>query len=267
MFTFRKLTILFFLILLCLNYFSFFPVASTGGFVQNHAILLYSLLIGSYLGISFAMAFLPCSGFHHPVICHGDTREKLVALTFDDGPHPEKTPLILDVLKNHQTRATFFCIGLNIIKKNELIKQIHEEGHTLGNHSYSHSKWFDLFPVNRMASELDLTGQLIKNTTGKFPLYFRPPFGVVNPKVSRTMKKLELYAICWNIRSLDTLKRNPEAIMKKIMRKLKPGAIILLHDHTPFTEHHLDQLLKNIREAGYRIVPLEQLLKLPAYVE
>ncbi|MEI7727198.1 MAG: polysaccharide deacetylase family protein [Bacteroidota bacterium] len=266
MFTFRRLTVIFFITLMSLNLWNLFLSKSTGGFIHDHATWIYTLLFILYFGISFLMAFLPCSNFHYPVICHGQTNEKSVSITFDDGPDPDKTPIILEILKKHEVKAAFFCIGKNIKNNELLLNQMINEGHVLGNHSFSHSKWFDLFPARRMKAEMMETDLLIKHITGKSPLFFRPPFGVLNPMVSNALKMMHWHVVCWNIRSLDTIKRNPSQISQKIIRQLKPGAIILLHDFTPFTEHHLDDLLYRIRDAGYRIESLDKLLKLNAYV-
>jgi peptidoglycan/xylan/chitin deacetylase (PgdA/CDA1 family) len=265
MFTFRRLTLLFFIILLSLNLWHVFQGNTAGGFISEHASLLYGWLLFLYLGTSFAMAFLPCSNFHYPVICRGKTNAKEVSVTFDDGPDPAKTPMILEVLKKHQVQATFFCIGRKLIGNEQILKQLHSEGHLAGNHSYSHSKWFDLFLAGRMRAELLETDRLIKNITGVSPLFFRPPFGVVNPMVRNALKNMHWKAVCWNIRSLDTMNSDPLKIKSKILRQLKPGSIILLHDHTSFTGHHLDDLLAGINSAGYKVVPLDELLKTPAY--
>jgi peptidoglycan-N-acetylglucosamine deacetylase len=265
MLTFRRFTLVFFIILLGLNLWNIILGRSAGGFVQANSVFLYTALFIMYFGTSFALAFLPCSNFHHPVICRGLTDEKSVSITFDDGPDPAKTPIILELLKRYEVQATFFCIGKNIAGNEQLLKQVIEQGHLLGNHSYSHSKWFDLFTSGRMKAELLETDRLIKNVTGNSPLFFRPPFGVVNPMVSNALKNMHWQVVCWNIRSLDTLNMDPRKIRHKILRKLQPGAIILLHDFTTFSEQHLDELIIGIRDAGYRIVPLDTLLKMPAY--
>ena len=265
MLTFRRLTILFFVCLLGLNLWNIFIGKSIGGIFHTHAALVYSVLLTLYFAISFAMAFLPCSGFHHPVICHGKTDKKTVSITFDDGPDPVKTPVILDILKKNGIRATFFCIGKNIPGQEQLLQRIVDEGHLAGNHSFSHSKWFDLFPSRRMKSELLETDRIIKQVTGRSPLFFRPPFGVVNPMVSNALKNMHWHVIGWNIRSLDTVLSDDLKILQRIRKRLKPGAIILLHDFTHFTENHLEELLLLIREEGFEVAPLDKLLKLPAY--
>ncbi len=266
MFTFRRLTLLFFIIFLAMNLCNFFLENESGKFFNNHSALFYSLLFIGYFGISFAMAFLPCSNFHHPVICKGITNEKIVAVTFDDGPDPVKTPIILEVLKKYDIPATFFCIGKNLDGNEQLLKKMVNEGHLVGNHSFSHSKLFDLFPARRMRAELLKTDSMIRNITGISPLYFRPPFGVVNPMVGNALKKMHWQTVCWNIRSLDTMRLDHRNIINHILLRLKPGSIILLHDFTPFVENHLHELLSAIGNCGYKIVPLDKLLKLPAYV-
>jgi peptidoglycan/xylan/chitin deacetylase (PgdA/CDA1 family) len=265
MFTFRRFTLIFFILLISLNLWNITLGNTIGGFLPNHSILLFTLLLMFYGGISLGLAFMPCTNFHHPVVCRGITDEPLVSLTFDDGPDSLKTPLILEVLQKHQVKAAFFCIGRKVPGNESLLKQLFDAGHLVGNHSYSHSKWFDLFSSGNMRAELNETDRLIANITGKSPLFFRPPFGVVNPMVSNALQNMHWKAICWNIRSLDSMNRNPQKTMHKIITNLKPGSIILLHDVTHFTQYHLDELITRIQEAGYRIVPLDQLLKLPAY--
>ncbi|MEI7463607.1 MAG: polysaccharide deacetylase family protein [Candidatus Taylorbacteria bacterium] len=266
MFTFRRLTLVFFLILLCLNLWSIFQGKLTGGAVHTHVALLYSLLLFFYFGLSFAFAFLPCTNFHHPVTCRGNMDEKSVAISFDDGPHPAYTPAILDILQKHQVKATFFCIGKNISNNRALLKRMDEQGHLIGNHSFSHSKWFGFFSSRRIRAELVETDNLIQGVIGKTPAFFRPPFGVVNPMVSKALKKMHWQTVCWTIRTFDTMENEPRKISRKILKQLKPGAIILLHDFTPFSQHHLEELILSIQNAGYTIVPMDYVLNLPAYV-
>lgn len=265
MLTFRRFTLLFFIILLSLNIWNIFAGKSNGEFIHNNALLIYVILVILYFGISFSMAFLPCSNFHHRAVCHGNMREKSVAITFDDGPDAIKTPLILGVLKKYGVKATFFLIGNKLVGNEQLLKQIVDEGHVVGNHSFSHSKWFDFFSARKMRAELMETNRLIKQITGKSPLYFRPPFGVVNPMISNALKNMPWQVVCWDIRPLDTLNLDPSKTRQKILNQLKPGAIILLHDFTLFTEHHLGELISAITNEGYGIEPLDKLLKLPAY--
>jgi len=263
--TFRRLTILFFLSLLLVHLLSFFQISSIGIFLADHRTVIYFMLIVLYFGISFMMAFIPCSGFHHLVHCRGTTGEPWVALTFDDGPDPLHTPQVLRILEKHQATATFFLVGSRALANETLVKEIVKHGHTVGNHSLNHSVWFDFYTPAMMEKELKSTGEAIAAITGLKPLWFRPPFGVVNPMLSRAMKRCSLTAIGWSIRSFDTVSRHQDKALHKITRALKPGSVILLHDHTVFTAEKLDMLIHDIRKQGYAIQPLEKVINLPPY--
>lgn len=267
MFTFRRMTVLFFALLLAFNLASIFFCGTAGNFFCVHAAWFYIFLFVLYFGISVAMAFLPCSGYHHPAICSGKTIEKKVALTFDDGPDPAATPVILETLGIHHTPAAFFLIGKNTIGNEALLQRINAEGHLIGIHSWGHSKWFDFFPPRMIRQDLMHCSDAIRNATGRKPVLFRPPFGVVNPMVAGAVRKGHWSVVAWNIRSLDTMGGDPEKICGKILRRLRPGAIILLHDHSAFTATHLPVLLKRIAERGFAVVPLDELIKRDAYEE
>jgi len=262
---FHRTDYIFFPVFLGLNILVFIVDIPATLFLRSHIVAVDTIFLGAWFAFMVAMAFFPQIGLYGPVICHGATNEKTVALTFDDGPDAGNTPLILDVLKKNGVKATFFCTGKNLSGHPSTARDIHEEGHLIGNHSYSHSVWFSLFSSKRIRKELQKTDWLVAEITGRTPLFFRPPFGVVNPLVSAALKHKHWVAVCWNIRSLDTVRENPENTAGRIIRKLKPGAIILLHDRTTFAGRHLGDLLARINAAGYRVVPLDELLNLPAY--
>ncbi len=188
-----------------------------------------------------------------------------IALTFDDGPHPEFTPMALDLLKAHKARATFFCIGHHIEKHPELFKRILAEGHTVGNHTYSHSKSFGFFGTEKVIDELKQTKALVKKLTGKSMNLYRPAFGVTNPVIERTVKQLDIVSIGWNVRSLDTTSRPEKLIMKRITSRLSKGDVILLHDTSHKTINVLEQLLLFLEEKNLESVTIEELLQLKAY--
>jgi peptidoglycan/xylan/chitin deacetylase (PgdA/CDA1 family) len=265
MFTFRKFTLLFFLCLFTLNFWSILTGPGHGGFIREYSAALYGLVFTLYFGVSVAMAFLPCSGFHHSVRCSGETLRQSVSITFDDGPDPLRTPNILQILNEQNIRATFFCIGSKLEGCEGLLRQMVSEGHIVGNHSLSHSNWFDLFSAGRMRNELEETNLRIEKITGHRPALFRPPYGVINPMVSNAIKRSGMLPVCWSIRSFDTLEGQAEKTIRRICRKLRPGAVILLHDHSTFCEHHLRDLITSIRKRGFEFEPLDQLLKIQAY--
>ncbi len=267
MFTFRRFTILFFICLLVLNLASMFGCGTEACFFCVNLPWFYAGLLAAYLGISVAMAFFLSSGYHYPVISRGKTDELNVAITFDDGPDALKTPVVLDILNKHNIPATFFLIGNKIPGNEALVKRITDEGHIVGIHSWSHSNWFDFFAPAAMKRELIRTTETVIAASARIPLLFRPPYGVINPMLARALRSLPLTVVGWSVRSLDTVIRDPARVTDRICRKIRPGSVILLHDHTDFTTDHLERLTGQIRDAGYQIVPLDVLLNIKAYAD
>ncbi len=264
---FNRLTLIYFILLLGIILTQLLFPGIFLSFSGNILTIVALSLIVFYASISLVMVFFPCSQFFHPVICQGTGQEKSVALTFDDGPDGVQTPLILDILKKNQVPATFFCIGSRLEAHEKVAQRIHAEGHLIGNHSFSHSLWFDFYSSRRILNELHETGEMIARVTGGIPVFFRPPFGIINPTLHRVLRKTYWQTVCWNIRSFDTVRNKPYRIQRRIVRKLQPGSIILLHDHTSFSENHLEGLIAAIRDAGYELVALDKLLNSEAYVQ
>lgn len=267
MITFRRVTVLFFILLLSLNLVHFLGCRMEwlSGHICSHGYIYLLVLISLYISISVIMAFIIGSNFHHSSICQGLTNEKLCALTFDDSPNPANTPAILTILKREQLTATFFVIGKKISGNESLIHEIFSAGHLIGNHSWSHSPWFDFFTAKRMKRELTDTAKAISDITGRSPLLFRPPFGVINPALSRAINMLSYHVIGWNVRSFDTVHQDSEKTTSRILRKVTPGSIILLHDHLAISSQLLEKLISGLKRKGYNIVPLDQLIHIEAY--
>ncbi|MBA3827670.1 MAG: polysaccharide deacetylase family protein [Taibaiella sp.] len=204
--------------------------------------------------------------FFLPVYCNAKTQEKVVALSFDDGPDDKYTPLILEILKKYNVPATFFCIGKHIKGNEQLIKRMHDEGHAIGNHSYTHNFWFDVYSTKSMLAEMKYTDDDIKAIIGQKPLLFRPPYGVTNPNLSKAIKIGGYSPIGWSIRSMDTIAKNERKLLEGITEKINPGDIILLHDNISITASILSSLIEKIQQRGYRIIRLDKMLKLEVYV-
>ena len=257
MLTFRNTTFAFFILLFILNIlgFSGFPIH----------FYYYIVLVLLYLSYSVSMSFFIGSGYHRKVICNAITKEKVISLTFDDGPDNLLTPRLLDQLKMLGIPATFFCIGRKIIGNEAILERMHSEGHLIGTHSYSHSNWFDFYTPSKMYKELELSNKLVFNAIGKKPRLFRPPYGVINPMLNKALSKSGLTVIGFSNRAWDTSFRKKEIILSRIMRNLKSGDIILLHDTVQESVDIIQTLDKQINEAGYRIIPLDKLLNIPAY--
>jgi peptidoglycan-N-acetylglucosamine deacetylase len=168
-------------------------------------------------------------GMFCPVTCRGRVGDNRVALTFDDGPDPVATPLLLDYLRDQNIRATFFCIGKNVDAHPQIAKRIVDEGHVIGNHTYNHHWWTSLMWGGELSEEMGKTQEAIRRATGVIPVYMRPPMGMTNPHFHRVLHRLGLKMIGWDVRSLDTRKPVAEVI-KRVIRQAKAGSIVLLHD-------------------------------------
>jgi peptidoglycan/xylan/chitin deacetylase (PgdA/CDA1 family) len=245
-------------------------------------IIMLSLivLLHSYLGISLWWLALPIliykafiiygssniqSNFYIKSYCSSDTNEKLIAITFDDGPNAEITPQILAVLAEYSVSATFFVIGKHILGNESIIKQIDGAGHVIGNHTFSHSFFIDFKGKLGFIYEMDATSDAVFKVIGKRMRLFRPPYGVTTPHLAAAVKALKYDVIGWSIRSLDTTKDNEEVILDRVKAELKPGAVILFHDTSEKTVQVLKQTLNFAKENGFKIVGVEELLKLKAY--
>jgi peptidoglycan/xylan/chitin deacetylase (PgdA/CDA1 family) len=181
--------------------------------------------------------------------------QKAIALTFDDGPNAQ-TEAVLDILKKEKIPATFFLIGKNIEGKENILLRMEEEGHEIGGHSYNHANNFDWQSSKNMSAEIERTNKVIESITGQKVRLFRPPFGVTNPNLSKAIRTAGMLSVGWTIRSLDTVAKSEEKLLAKITRKLKPGSIILLHDHCPITLKILPGLIASAKERGFRFIKI-----------
>lgn len=197
--------------------------------------------------------------------CRARRAGRRVALTFDDGPDPQRTPAVLDLLARQGVRATFFVVGARAEAHPELVRRMVAEGHVVGNHSYTHSWRFPLRSLGRTVEELRRTGEMLHRITGRQPRLFRPPFGVTNPTIARAVRRLGLDPVGWSIRSLDTMGQSPERVAARILRRLHPGAVILLHDRCAGSERLVGLLVEGLRSRGLEPVTLPELFDIEAY--
>ena len=201
------------------------------------------------------------SGIYLKSFCHKPTSEKILALTFDDSPDEGMTPKVLAVLKRYNIKATFFMIGSKVIQQPHIVREIVAEGHSIGNHTYSHKGVFPLSGAKEVEIELRRCCSVIADIAGEQPKLFRPPFGVTNPIIGRVVHKLGLNSIGWSIRSLDTVsRRSRENVCNEIIKRLHPGAVILLHDRCDDADILLQMLIPQIIEKGYRFTTIDKLI-------
>ena len=206
------------------------------------------------------------SGFYVKAVSSADTSLKQVAISFDDGPLPSFTTQVLRILKEKNVPATFFCIGKNAVQHPQLLRELHEQGHIIGNHSYSHGKLFDLLSAEKMYTDLQQMNTIVRQEIGIIPALFRPPYGVTNPNLAGAIKRSGFTTVGWSIRSLDTVTGSPDKLMQRVLKQIKPGAVILLHDTCAVTAQVLPALIDALRLKGYDIVPLHKMLNVQPYV-
>ncbi len=226
-------------------------------------IIIFPLLIFIFLEIMGASML--SANFHFKSVCKAETSEKIISLTFDDGPHGDATEKVLAVLKEFNVTATFFCIGKKINNEIPLLKKMSNVGHIIGNHSYTHGNLFDLQPTNKLIEELEQTNKTIKDRIGKTPLFFRPPYGVATPALGRAIQKTNMISVGWDIRSFDTSIKDPEKIFHKIKPQINPGSIILLHDRIEGCDVVVRLLLNYLKENNFTVINLDKLINKPAY--
>jgi len=220
------------------------------------AVILFIIYIILLARSSFSIS----SGFYLPVICRGGNGKNEVSLTFDDGPLEKYTPEILDILREKSVAAAFFCTGKALHSSRDIAQRIVIEGHIIGNHTWGHSDFFDFYSAGRMAAEISDTTELIELITGKKPRFFRPPYGVTNPHLSKAVKKLGLVSIGWTFRTFDTVIKDRQKIIDRTICKLVDGAILTFHDYNETVVDILPDIIDSIRNLGYTIVPLHRLI-------
>lgn len=181
--------------------------------------------------------------------------EKAIALTFDDGPS-DYTEELLDGLELYDARATFFVIGSQAEKNPEIVKRAHEDGHLIGNHTYSHIDFYKS-SLTEIEENIQKGSDIIEQITGERPLFIRAPYGNVN---FIQLKQLDCFFVHWSASSLDWFREEEEYIYKRIMKKAQDGAIILMHDTREVTVKAVLRAIPELQAEGYELVRVDELL-------
>ncbi|MEF3352767.1 polysaccharide deacetylase family protein [Paenibacillus sp. GYB006] len=190
---------------------------------------------------------------------------KRIALTFDDVPDPRFTPQILDVLKEYGVKATFFVNGQRVLNHPELAKRIHDEGHVIGNHSFTHPD-FSKISMSAFISEIKKTEQAILPITGYIPKIIRPPYGEITEEQLIWAAEHKYRIVNWNVDSLDWKGLNKEQVLTNILSGIRPGAIVLQHGGGGYgsklqgTIEALPEVIKALKNQGYELVTVPELL-------
>lgn len=182
--------------------------------------------------------------------------EKIVAITFDDGPRKSSTTMLLDGLKERDVVATFFVVGENVECNKELIKRMDEEGHMVCNHTYTHT---DLSKLEKDAAliEINKTNELIEDITGNRPAYIRPPGGAWDEKI---FFEVDMTPVFWNVDPSDWKRNDVDGIVRDVVNSTKDGSIILLHDIYDTSVAAAFEIIDRLKDKGYIFVTVDEIL-------
>jgi peptidoglycan/xylan/chitin deacetylase (PgdA/CDA1 family) len=187
-----------------------------------------------------------------------------ICITFDDGPDPEVTPRVLDLLDREGAKATFFCVGVKAAAFPDIVREIVRRGHSVENHSQRHSNAFAFYGIFRLRRDLESTQAVVSGITGRPPRFFRAPVGLRSPLLDPVLARCGLRYVSWTRRGLDAVHRNPDRVLRRLVSGLAAGDILLLHDNgawrtrdgTPVALAVLPGLLDRIRASGLKPVTL-----------
>lgn len=208
--------------------------------------------------------FFPQLPFFLPTICRGRPGSVGVALTFDDGPSPDSTPLLLELLARYRLTATFFVVGEKAARHPALIAEILAHGHSIGNHSFQHDYLLMLRTPDHLEQDIRSTQEVLRRAN-IVPRVFRPPIGITGPRLKKALDRLGMRAVTYSCQAFDRGNRIVDGLAKKITRCLQPGDIIMLHDILPESrvaaklwQSELNRLFSDLHKTT-SIVPLDQL--------
>ncbi len=233
--------------------------------------LSLGLPVAAFLALCADGIARPGSSLAYPTVTHGPRDRKQVALTFDDGPDPEVTPLVLDALAKYDTRATFFAIGKSLADHPQLARDIAGGGHELGNHSWRHLRLQSFLAVADQEREIERGARAIGAVTGSetAPLY-RSPLGIKSPPMARAAHRMRLTLVAWSLHSHDSRSSDPDRIAWRVLSRIRPGDIVLMHDGHDLPGRHrlgaaraLPSILRGLRERGLQGVTVSELLRSP----
>ncbi len=200
------------------------------------------------------------------LLCQVTTQRKAVALTFDDGPHPRHTPWLLDMLRAKNIQATFFVVGRRVRRFRNVLARTFNEGHEIGNHGDHHVP-LSALPAALIARELKVCGDLVQGVTGTRPRFMRPPMGWINDTVLRVSRQQGFEPVIGSIHPQDSRQPGSPVILRRLRRRIKPGAIIILHDggwrvgaNRQQTLQAVDTLTDELLREGYAFPTLSNLV-------
>ena len=227
--------------------------------------------IGLIVTVALAWFRAPCvedapSQWRSSVVYRAPTSQKVVALTYDDGPHPRFTPEVLDILDKYSVKATFFMIGREMVKHPEVVRQVLRRGHVIANHTYTHPHDIEADTQAGVIRELDKCEEVIERMTGRRAHLFRPPRGLIDGTVFQIAEEEGYRTILWTVCADHHDAPTPEMMTQRVLKHVRPGGIVLAHDGTFCTRWKdvkaTPLIIEGLRKRGYRFVTVPNLLRL-----
>ena len=202
--------------------------------------------------------FVPAAQGLFPVFTHFEAGRPEIWLTIDDGPDENDTPRILDLLDRHHARATFFLVGARALRYPRLVAEILRRGHEVGHHTQTHpTAMFWCASAGRVRAELDDALRAL-GAAGAAPRWFRPPVGIKNVFLGGALRRRGLKCVGWSVRSLDSMSRDPERVAERVMKAVRPGSIVLMHEgpslHEPVRVRAIELVLERLASRGIACV-------------
>ncbi len=233
---------------------------------------MLSMLAFGLLFLLVLAALNPSWQCFGPVTTRGSSARSQVALTFDDGPDPEHTKAVLEALDSVGAKATFFMVGEKVRRYPDLVREVHARGHQVGHHSAHHDWRVMLSPV-RAARDLESGDAAFASALELRPRFFRPPIGLVTPELLRAVEEADMVTLLWSLRTLDGGPISAKVLVRRVLDRVKPGDIVLLHDAResalseapPAAVEALPTILEGLQERGLDPVTVSTLLDEPAY--
>lgn len=230
-------------------------------------------VLTGFVAMGFAAPFFPGSNFYLPVVSRGSSGRKAVALTFDDGPDPQTTPKLLRLLKKHRVAGTFFVNGRKAGLYPHLIVEILSLGHCVANHSYNHDVFIAFRSQQTVMRDIEAVQEALRRH-GIAPLAFRPPAGITGPRLREALQTKGMFAVNFSCRARDGGNRWLRHLSQKILRRVRPDDIVLLHDIPPRSAallslwvEEIDRILEGIRAKGLDVLPLAELIGRPVMIK
>lgn len=240
--------------------------------LDRYRLLPLTPLLFAHLGIFIWGVFDLRLQFFIRAPRHGRDGDRRVAITFDDGPDPSLTRAILDILRMHAVRATFFVVGERARKHPELVRRMQEEGHIVACHDFHHSSALNFRMTARMTGEIDQARRLLNSIIGHTPHLYRPPNGLTNPHLPRALARLSMECVGWSrsVRDAGNVRRQ---VLFRISELAAPGQIIMLHDvllapdNRELVLEQIDRLCMSLKQKDLQAVGVHELLGIAAYAD